>query len=274
MTAQAMMAHADALRAAVYGEAVADALGVPWEFRRRGTFTCTDMTGHGTHDRPAGTWSDDTSMMLATLDSLRACGGRMDPDDMRVRFLDWLRDGAYTPDGVVFDVGNTCAEALGRGRGLDGERDNGNGSLMRIAPLAFFDVDDGAIRTASAVTHAHPTSMDACVTYVHALRLLIEGTPVRQAVAVAGYDRVWELPEEDVPSSGYVLHTLKAAFWCLTTTDSYRECVLRAVNLGDDTDTTAAVAGALAGVAWGYDAIPAEWVGTLRGRELLDRLLG
>ena len=261
------------LKSVVYGEAVADALGVPYEFRKRGTFECETMIGHGTHNRPAGTWSDDTSMMLATLDSLTDCGGHVDEDDMREKFNDWLTHGAYTPDGVVFDVGRTCMNALGYGHGLDGEYDNGNGSLMRIAPLAFFDVDDNDIHVASAITHAHHISCEACVTYVHALRLLSQGASPREAVTQVGYGNIWERSETDVPSSGFVTHTLEAAFWCLTTTNSYKNCVLKAVNLGDDTDTTAAVAGALAGLTYGFDAIPPEWVETMRGHELLDGLI-
>lgn len=129
------------LRDAIYGLAIGDALGVPYEFRPRGSFACTGMTGHGTHDQPAGTWSDDTSMTLATCDSIRALGC-VDVDDLRERFRAWINGGAYAIDGAVFDFGNTTAHALAEGRGCAGERDNGNGSLMRIAPLAFTDASD------------------------------------------------------------------------------------------------------------------------------------
>ena len=154
---------------AVWGAAVGDALGVPYEFRGRGTFGCEGMVGHGTHDQPAGTWSDDTALMLATCDSIRAIG-RVDAGDLLARFRSWYYDGAYSPDGTVFDVGNATAEALRTGRGLDGEWDNGNGSLMRIAPLAFCGATDDDVRAASAVTHAHPTSTGACVEFVRLLR--------------------------------------------------------------------------------------------------------
>ncbi|MBT1166568.1 ADP-ribosylglycohydrolase family protein [Bifidobacterium simiarum] len=264
------------LKAAVYGEAVGDALGVPYEFRERDTFRCETMTGGGAHRRPAGTFSDDTSMMLATLDSFGHCGGRVNPDDLRERFRAWRYDGDYTADGIVFDVGIATDRALETGRGMTGEYDNGNGSLMRSIPLAFFPVSDDEIRESSAITHAHRISTDACVAYVHAARMLIDGRTAREAAAAIGFDRLWETPREEIESTGFVRHTLRAAFWCLTVTDSYADCVRTAVNLGLDTDTTAAVVGALAGIVYGFGGrtgIPDEWVNVLRGRDVIDRIL-
>ena len=230
------------LQSAMYGEAIGDALGVPYEGRARDTFTCITMTGSEAAGIPAGTFSDDTAMALATLDSLMHRDGVVDPDDLRERYRDWLFDGKYTADGAAFGVGRTTYQALHIDHGLDGERDNGNGALMRSIPLAFFGVSDDDVRVMSAVTHAHETSMDACVRYVRAARALIRGASTREAAAVAGEDGVWLVPRSQIESSGYVLHTLRAALWCLTTTDSYRDCVLTAVNLGGDADTTAAVA--------------------------------
>lgn len=256
------------LRDCVYGQAVGDALGVPYEFMARGTFECTDMVGHGTHDQLAGTWSDDTSMALAICDSHRELG-RIDADDIRERFLAWYRENAYTCDHL-FDIGNATATALRIGHGLAGEFDNGNGSLMRTVPLAFTDATDDEIRAVSAITHAHRTSSEACVRMVHAARELIAGEPPRK-VAMGRIDV--DAPEESIRSSGYVLDTFAAAFWCLANTSSYAECVLKAVNLGDDTDTTGAVAGALAGIVYGIDGIPKEWLSALRGRDVIDSCL-
>ena len=149
------------LRDCMYGQAVGDALGVPYEFRPRGSFECAGMVGHGTHGKPAGTWSDDTSMALATCDSIRELG-HIDAGDMRRRFESWYRSGEYTIDGL-FDIGGTTAQALSQGYGCDGERDNGNGSLMRILPLAFTDATDDEIRAVSSITHAHATSETECV---------------------------------------------------------------------------------------------------------------
>lgn len=150
------------LRAAVCGQAVGDALGVPYEFMPRGTFRCEGMTGYGTHNQPIGTWSDDTSMMLATLDSLIANEWQVNTEDMRERYLAWLSNGEYAIDGRVFDCGRTVSIALQQRVGLSGERDNGNGSLMRIMPLAFADASVDDVRAASAITHAHAISMEAC----------------------------------------------------------------------------------------------------------------
>ncbi|MDY4041314.1 MAG: ADP-ribosylglycohydrolase family protein [Collinsella sp.] len=257
------------LRGCVYGSAVGDALGVPFEFMGRGSFRCTDMVGYGTHGKPAGTWSDDTSMTIATCDSIRELG-RIDADDMRARFERWIFDGAYTVDGV-FDFGGTTHRALAGGSGCAGVRDNGNGSLMRIAPLAFAGATDDEVREVSAITHAHETSTGACVRLVRALRSLAGGAPPEEVARACGVDA--SAPVEEVRSSGYVIHTLEAALWCLARTTCYAECVLAAVNLGGDTDTTAAVAGALAGTAYGESSIPDRWVGALRARDVIDGCL-
>lgn len=259
------------LRAAVYGQAIGDALGVPYEFMIRDTFRCSEMTGFGTHNQPVGTWSDDTSMMLATLDSLAVNEWRVDVDDMRARYRSWLHDGEYAIDGLVFDCRLTVSAALDRGTGLDGERDNGNGSLMRIMPLAFAYADGGDVRAASAITHAHAIAMNSCVNMVSVLRT---GACEDAWPAELNGESLCGMPRDSVGSSGYVRDTYKAALWCLANTDDYASCVLAAVNLGDDTDTTAAVAGYLAGVKYGFDAIPAEWLAVLRGRELIDDVLG
>lgn len=259
-----------ALRNAVYGLAVGDALGVPFEFAERGTFECCGMVGHGTHDRPAGTWSDDTSLTLATCDSIRETG-HVDTGDMLARFRAWFERGEYAIDGDVFDVGGTTARAIRSGTGCSGERDCGNGSLMRIVPLAFTDATDDDVRAASAVTHAHPTCTEACVDFVRIARRLADGEPVRNAMGE--YARLADARRDDVRSGGYVLDTLRAALWCLANTWSYESCVLEAVNLGRDTDTTAAVAGALAGIAYGVDMIPKGWMDALRGKAVIERCL-
>lgn len=257
------------LRDCVYGQAVGDALGVPFEFRARGTFECRGMVGNGTHGQPAGTWSDDTSMMLAICDSYRELG-RIDVDDIRAKFLLWYREDAYTC-GRLFDIGAATASALRLGHGLCGERDNGNGSLMRTVPLAFTDATDDEVRAVSAITHAHSTSTEACVRMVHAARELVAGATPREVASGCGVSVGKSCSE--ILSGGYVLYTFEAALWCLANTRSYADCVLAAVNLGDDTDTTAAVAGALAGIVYGEGEIPAEWLSLLRGKDVIEECL-
>ena len=271
------------LRDAVYGLAVADALGVPVEFSYRGTFQVTDMTGYGTYHQPPGTWSDDTSMTLATCFSIRRKGG-IDLSDIMECFRAWESEGKFTADGVMFDIGNTTSMAISQGFGLTDISSNGNGSLMRIIPLAFVpNATDEQIRQVSALTHGHLISKEACVIYVGIARKLLAGMSVTEAVResvpddrLEGFERlpvIHQLPEEDIKSSGYVVDTLEAAVWALATTKSYEECVLKAVNLGHDTDTVGAVAGALAGILYGYEAIPARWIETLRNKPLIEECL-
>lgn len=258
-----------ALRDAVWGAAVGDALGVPYEFMIRDEFLCEDMVGFGTHYQPAGTWSDDTAMMLAICDSIRVLD-HVDTADLLARFREWFYEGAYTPDRNVFDYGNATAQALTSGVGCSGPNQNGNGSLMRTAPLAYVDCTDEDIRAASAVTHAHHVSCDTCVEFVHLLRRLREDRDATLAELRAQYaDR----SRDSVRSGGFVVDTYDAARWCLATTSSYAECVLAAVNLGHDTDTTACVAGALAGEVYGINGIPAAWLSAMRGREVLEACL-
>ena len=268
------------LRDAVYGAAVGDALGVPYEFQSRGSFECTGMASGGAHGQLAGTFSDDTSLMLALCDSIRV-RGRVDVRDMRRRFESWLHEGAYTPDGNAFDVGNATRTALAEGRGCEGERSNGNGSLMRIAPLAYTTADDDEVRAASAITHAHRISTESCVCFVKLIRNLVGGNPFELALKYsipegeqfAFLADVASRPREEVRSGGYVLDTLGAAIWCFANTSSYVDCVLAAVNLGSDTDTTACVAGALAGAVYGYGAIPGEWLDALRAKDVIEQCL-
>lgn len=272
------------LRDALYGAAVGDALGVPYEFCQRDAFTCTEMTGYGSWNKKPGTWSDDTSMLLATCDSLRECEGKVNTQDMLSRFRAWQREGAYTVDGL-FDIGNTTATALMSGQGLTDEHSNGNGSLMRIVPLAFTDATDEEIAQVSAITHGHRVSVEACVNYVHIARALLAGESLVKAAEEAPYQghpferlaaivaQGKEFPRGDISSTGFVVHTIEAALWCLASTESYEGCVLAAVNLGSDTDTTACVAGALAGIVYGADAIPETWLAELRGKDIIEGCL-
>ena len=297
------------IKSIMLGHAVADALGVPVEFVSRAKLDAepvTDMMGFGTYPYPAGCWSDDTSMSLAALDSLSS--GKLDWDEIMDNFGQWYYHDAYTPTGELFDAGNTCSVAISnyvsngkshRNCGLKGETANGNGSLMRIHPFALYLFSKGNLRIAtihkaSALTHAHKRSQIACGIYSFVLWALLNN-PTKESILEGlqraqkyyademengAYDDLYlmgssfdvcaETKRENIKSSGYVVHTLEAAIWCLLTTDSYRECVLKAVNLGDDTDTVAAVAGGLAGALYGYEAIPNEWLAVLQKRNYIE----
>ncbi|MBD5539486.1 MAG: ADP-ribosylglycohydrolase family protein [Desulfovibrio sp.] len=297
---------AERVRALLLGVAVGDALGVPVEFRARGSFHVDGMRGHGTHDQPAGTWSDDTSLTLALADAI--AGDAVSLPRLARNFIAWHDAAAFTPHGAVFDVGNATARAIGRLRrgtapelaGGTEERDNGNGSLMRVAPLVFLLAGRGPeerfriIKAVSSVTHAHAWSVTACFIFLEVLRKLTAGIPKEKAYAELREDLatppsfldaaalekfrrilredIRDLPEADIRSSGFVVDTLEAALWSFLTTDTYRDAVLRAVNLGEDTDTTGAVTGALAAMAYGLDAIPEEWLARLQAREQILRM--
>ena len=215
----------------VIGFAIGDALGVPYEFKERGSFTCSDMTGYGTHYQPLGTWSDDTSMTLATLSSLKENAGRIIPEDMRTKFNYWLLYGDFTATGEVFDVGISTTKALRLGKPCIGEHDNGNGSLMRILPLAFVECNDDDIRNVSAITHGHWISMEACVILVHITKRLLDGETVENILPTLQYEKPFvrlstidKLDISRIKLSGYVVDTLEAALWAVSHKGDWRKC--------------------------------------------------
>lgn len=290
----------------LYGSLVGDALGVPVEFasrEKRKLDPVIGMRSHGTHGQPAGTWSDDGSLLLCSAESLIEKG--FDLQDMGERFLQWFELGHWAAHGLVFDIGNATRQALLRIRhGIPASEaggrepyDNGNGSLMRILPvvLANLHQDESTFITriaqASAITHGHLRSQMACAFHGLVVRELMQEASPLEALHKAQqiFQRLYadneELgtfrevlradlvsqPELHIQSGGYVMETLTASLWCLLTTDNFSDCVIKAVNLGDDTDTTGCVAGGLAGVFYGFDAIPAEWRLALpRQQELRD----
>ena len=297
------------IKAVVIGHAVGDALGVPVEFASRAELDdapVTDMEGYGTYPVPAGAWSDDTSVSLCIMDALINYG--LDYDRIMVNIGKWYYNDEFTPTGEMFDVGNTCSTAIENYIqhkkpytmcGLNGERDNGNGSLMRIHPVVLYlankDISIAEkieiVHTMSALTHAHDRSKIGCGIYAFVLWELLHNPSIEAVQSglqkaedfykgyteLVHYNRVFDrifiiTRREDIKSSGYIVHTLEATIWCLMTTNSYKEAVLKAVNLGDDTDTVAAVTGGLAGALYGYDAIPKEWRDTLIKREYIEKL--
>jgi ADP-ribosyl-[dinitrogen reductase] hydrolase len=278
----------------LYGSLVGDALGVPVEFASRDARKkdpVIGMRGHGVHGKPAGTWSDDGSLLLCSVESLAEKG--FDPQDMGERFLQWFELGHWAAHGLVFDIGIATRQALLRIRngtsalkaGGCGHFDNGNGSLMRILPMVIANLNRAEgifvsqIEQASAITHGHARSQMACVFYGLVVRELMQESAPQEALQKAQqifgrlYSDAEELgtfrdvlrsdlssqPELHIHSGGYVMETLMASLWCLLNTDNYADCLLKAVNLGDDTDTTGCVAGGLAGVTYGLEGIPAEW---------------
>ena len=276
---------------AIFGLAIGDALGVPYEFEERGTFECKDMIGGGSHNQPEGTWSDDTSMTLATLKSIKDNNGKIVIDDIRKNFLLWINEGKFTANGNLFDVGHATLKALIEGKPQTGEYSNGNGSLMRILPLAFTDCSDDEIREVSAITHGHWISKEACVIYVHVARRLLAGDDIHDIIPTLKYDKPFDrlsyidkLPESEIRSTGYVVDTLEAALWAVShivrvdehsiILKDFSNDVLDAINLGDDTDTVGAVTGGLAGIMYnlGYYG-HGRWFEKLRNKHVILRCL-
>ena len=295
------------IKAGIFGVCIGDALGVPVEFRSRDQLKrspVTTMRAFGTHGQPAGTWSDDSSLMLCLADSL--CKG-YDLEDIALKFLQWYNAEIWTPHGRVFDVGIATSQAIHRiSKGTSptlcggtSEFDNGNGSLMRILPLLFYVKDFpiekrfDTVKDVSSITHGHIRSVLACFIYLEfALEILkekdkweaykamqntvrdfLDSNPICSQEEMDKFHRILELKvgeydiaplpilqEEEISSSGYVLHSLEASLWCFLHSESYSEAVLKAVNLGEDTDTTGAITGGIAGIYYGFENIPEEWI--------------
>jgi len=305
--------EAECLEGAVWGHLVGDALGVPYEFRPPEAIGEVVFGARGTHGQPPGTWSDDGALMLALLDSLVAWDAdvgrattRFDLADQALRIRRWFEEGAYTPDGDGrFDVGSATRAAIEALRaGVPAEEAGsvmpdglGNGSLMRILPVALAGrgMDDATLvgwaLAASGVTHGAPLGRVACALYVllaarllatpdepgaalagarDALRAQVAGTPLEAATAdLLGWDRR--------TGGGHVADAFWSAWEAVEGAGSYGAAVTRAVRFGNDTDTTAAIAGGLAGIRWGIGGIPPAWLAAMRGRDLVgplvDRLL-
>ena len=302
--------YTDKIKSVLFGVAVGDALGVPVEFNGRETIRknpVTDFIGYGTYNLPAGTWSDDSSLTFCLAEALT---NEFDLHIIGQNFVKWRYNNFWSARGTVFDIGNATQQAIDRlATGVQPDlaggfeaSSNGNGSLMRISPLLFYLLDKPVnvryeiTKQVSSITHGHIRSVIACFYYLEFARQLVaqkdkfeiyknlqtEITNQLTSLSVnpaeiAKFDRllkqnIHELTEENVYSSGYVLHTLEASIWCLLTTDNYKDAVLKAVNLGEDTDTTGAVTGGLAGLLYGFDNIPANWIKQLARNNDIENL--
>ena len=303
------------LQSMVLGYAVADACGVPVEFNYRPLLKINpvkNMREFGTWHQPVGTWSDDTSLTIATMESIARLQS-IDYDDIMNNFSLWYFQSKFTANNETFDCGNTTSLALRNFAnqsppllcGLSDEKSNGNGSLMRILPLAVYfyslygDLNDEAmkiIHNVSSLTHAHPRCLIACGIYSMIAVQLLKGLSLHEAIfsgidnaknfysnnpifsqQLEFYSRLFDknfadLPEDEIESTGYVVSTLEAVIWCILNTDSYKSLVLKAVNLGGDTDTIAAIAGGLAGFYYGLNDIPQDWLATLKNKPCLAKI--
>jgi len=279
-------------RGCLLGLATGDALGTTLEFQPRGSFKPIDeMVGGGPFGLEPGQWTDDTSMALCLAESIVEEG--WDPTDQVQRYVRWYREGHLSSTGTCFDIGITTSEALRAFErtgeafsGPTGERTAGNGSIMRLAPVPMrYARDPELARTRSAessrTTHNAPVAVDACRVLGEMLVDALQGVHVEVLLAPGRYeaetDEIKRLAHTDhascVPAelsaSGYVVDTFEAALWALAATDDFRSGALRAVNLGNDADTTGAVYGQLAGAVYGEAGIPQEWRARLALRETI-----
>lgn len=286
------------------GLCVGDALGVPVEFTSRAERVkspVTTMQGYGTWNQPPGTWSDDSSLSFCLAECL--CRG-YSLDAIANSFWRWYKEAYWTPRGDVFDIGQTTHTAIMRLKqgvvphqaGGKVENSNGNGSLMRILPMAYCHRNLtlgellARVHDVSAITHAHARSQMACGIYISIAVALLEGADLQTAYLQALQDiqtiysvrefllekphfgrifsgEIAKVPVEEINSGGYVIDTLESSLWCLLNSSSYSEAVLKAVNLGGDTDTTAAVTGGLAGIYYGVENIPKQWMNQIARRQ-------
>ena len=290
----------------IVGHAIGDAMGMPTEFCIREYLLSNpvvDMIDSKKVGQPAGSWTDDTSMEIATIESIVSNNG-FNYSDIMSRWCDWLNKGEYTPNGVVFDVGRTCLRACRNFMngidptkcGLSDENSNGNGSLMRILPVAIYsyinDLSNDELlkltNDVSSLTHGHNISKLACYMYVKFIIRLLNGMSKEECYeclknddysmydynSISKYDRlikgdIRKFKIDDIKSSGYVVDTWECVLWILLNSKSYKETIIAATNIGQDTDTIGAIVGSMAGIIYGLDKAPKQWLDTLIKKDYL-----
>lgn len=270
----------DRLAGSLVGLAVGDCVGAAVEFRSRDSFPeVTDMLGGGPFNLPVGYWTDDTSMALCLAESLIQYPN-FDRRDLLSRFADWYRHGYNSSTGRCFDIGTTTRSAIRNFEETGSELNNthfmdaGNGSIMRLAPVAIKWHNDESMAVGAAImqsetTHGSTECVDSCELMARVLVRAYKATSKEEVFEIEVLDR-WtdrvktilttlDVGRDAVSSTGYVIHTLHAALWCFKHTDNFRDAILLATNLGDDTDTVAAVTGQIAGAYYGLEGIPQDW---------------
>ena len=302
---------------ALLGQAIGDAFGVPVEFLSRQEVRRINLRNMSGKDVspiiasrwgtliPKGSWSDDTSMTVASMASFIQNCGKIDYNNQMDQFVKWWKENAYCCLDYPFGLGGCISIALHHYRigipalecGCTGFLDNGNGSLMRILPFSLYCIFHGldlndteeVISNASGITHAHAISRMSCFIWTEFLRQIILSSSITAAVhhvESLSYDRwfpkealdalsfvtkgqIQAVTEKDIGETGYVVDTLYSAFFSLIHSTDFEHSILTAVNLGYDTDTAAAITGMAAGILYGAEQIPAQWMNDLRSKELL-----
>lgn len=302
------MVKDDKVKNGILGFIIGDAVGVPYEFKKREDIDKVEMKGYGTHNVEKGTWSDDSSMVIATMQSIIDNNGNINYEDIMNNFVLWNYKGEFTPNGITFDIGNTTYKAIRNYYyrdefeiykdpikcGINEFYDNGNGSLMRILPIAYYcfykEIDEkeiySIVKNISSLTHSHNISIMGCYIYVLFVIQLLKGCSKESSYSYIKhsnydmfdietkryYDRLLNndislLDSSDISGSGFVIDTLEAVIWSFLNSNSYKKSIINAVKLGDDTDTVGALVGALSGIY--YNALPNEWLEEIKRREYL-----
>ena len=300
------------IKSAIYGFVIGDAMGVPIEFEDREKLMkspVTNMLGYGSYDVPKGVWSDDTSMTLATMDSIIVNKNKLNYNDIADKFCEWINNAKYTATNEVFDIGTTTKYSLMRywNNKIDATKcggnaisENGNGSLMRMLPIAFYcfynKTEDNDIinivRNTSSITHAHEISIIGCYMYVKYIIFILSNNnktesykllqkidyPIFNKDNINLYERIikYDISKyslDTIKSTGFVVDTLESALWVILNTESFNEAIIGSVNLGGDTDTIAAITGSIAGILYGYDSINEKWIKDIKNKELLSKYI-
>ena len=295
---------------AIIGHAVGDAMGFPTEFSKREELLqnpVIEMIDSPDVGQPAGSWSDDTAMVIATIDSFIQ-KKYFDYKDIMDKWVKWISKSEYTPTGVAFDIGRTCLKAIKKycngtaplQCGSTSINENGNGSLMRILPVALYayskKLDDTSIRKltdeVSSLTHAHEVSRLGCYIYVQFIISLLKGFAKEDSYryiqnldysaydknAINLYGRILNEKIEgqildNIKSSGYIVDTLESAMWIFMNAQHYKEAIIASTNIGGDTDTIGAIVGSMAGIYYGFENIPSNWLDKLQRRDYLMELV-
>lgn len=284
----------------IVGFAIGDAMGVPTEFHTREELLknpVTKMLADRFEGLPKGSWSDDTSMIVATIYALIDNG--LNFNKIADNFIKWVNGEDFCSYEKSFGIGKTTLKSLSlynRGQfkaeecGGKAFEDNGNGSLMRILPIAYYcyynNLNDketiDIVSKTSSITHGHEISILGCYLYVKFISFILSKNTKEDAYkklqqlelsqfsadSILIYkrilvDNISDLYLDDIKSSGYVVDTLEASVWCFMKSDNFRDCIVGAINLGEDTDTIGGIAGGLAGIYYGYNSIPTDWLNDL-----------
>lgn len=309
------MSDFNRLKNGIIGFIIGDAMGVPLEFTKRREEKVIGMLEYGSHNMPKGSWSDDSSMVIATMQSIIDNKGNINYKDIMNNFILWIEKWKFTSNNKTFGVGGTTFKALRNYYyreefimykdplmcGIDDIKDNGNGSLMRILPIAYYcyykklkeEEIYKLVKDISSMTHRHSISILGCYIYVLFVIGILNGEEkekIYKGIRKYNYNKYFDnetinnygrlldndislLDIDNINSSGYVLNTLEAVIWCFMNSNNYNESIIKAINLGDDVDTIGALVGGLSGSY--YNKINNKWLKDIKRKDyLLDLCSG